>query len=53
MVKRENTETIETDPIVSEHFSKPKEEKDRTRKSIFNVTINSDKDYYKMTDSEK
>lgn len=51
--KTTNSVTLENDPIFNEQYEEPKEEKSSTRKSIFNITINSNKDYSKMTDSEK
>lgn len=48
-----NTTTLENDPIFNEQFQEPKEQQDSTRKSIFNITVNSNKNYNNMTDDDK
>ena len=52
--KRDETQTntINNDPVFKDNFE-PTEEQVKTKKSIFNITINSNKNYYNMTDQEK
>lgn len=53
-IEIKNNKSINDDPIFNNNVKIPEDaSKQKTKKSIFNITINSNKNYYKMSDDEK